>query len=295
MNAFERAYRTYTEFAPSPGYTAPPEPDANHYHTLQLPSTATPTEIKAAYRRRVLAAHPDKGGSETEFEACQEAYRVLANPTLRLEYDERCGTDLFVDGQKIVRVDVTLSDIYRGTTRRVVHEEMVSSTSGRVACHELSIPAGCPDMERLALPGTGVTAVVRYNVPRGLRVDGADVLMGATITLRQALCGGPVTLRRPDGAHRVARFPRGQTCGHGSWWTLAGEGLPVTDAPPGDIHVCFQVVFPQSVCAAALRELADDWERETAGDAEAVLLAPCPCPLPERPDDAHADAPCALQ
>jgi DnaJ-class molecular chaperone len=295
MNAFERAYHTYTEFAPPCGYTAPPEPAVDHYRTLGLSPTAAPAEIKAAYRRRVLAAHPDKGGSETEFEACQEAYRVLSDPALRLEYDERCGTDLFVEGQKLVRVDVALSDIYRGTTRRVVHEEMVSEAHGRVVCHELRIPAGCPDMERLPLPGTGVKAVVRYSVPRGLRVDGADVLMGATITLRQALCGGPVTLRCPDGALRTARFPRGQPCAHGSWWTLAGEGLPVADGPPGDIHVCFQVVFPQSICAAALRELADDWERGTAADAEAAVLAPCPCPLPERPEDGQGDAPCALQ
>jgi DnaJ-class molecular chaperone len=295
MNAFERAYRTYTEFAPPSGYTSPPEPAADHYRTLQLPPTAAPSEIKAAYRRRVLGAHPDKGGSEDEFEACQQAYHVLSNPALRLEYDESCGTDLFVDGHKIVRVDVALSDIYRGTTRRVVHEEMASPAQGRVVCHELRIPTGCPDMARLPLPSAGVTAVVRYSVPRGLRVDGADVLMGATITLQQALCSGPVTLRRPDGALRPARFPHGRPCGHGSWWTLAGEGLPVVDGPPGDIHICFQVVFPRTICATALRELADHWERGAACGTGAALLAPCPCPLPERPDEGTADAPCALQ
>lgn len=39
---------------------------------------ATSTQIRAAYKRRALATHPDQGGSDEAFRAVQRAYEVLS-------------------------------------------------------------------------------------------------------------------------------------------------------------------------------------------------------------------------
>ena len=53
---------------------------------LGVEEGCSPQEVKAAYRRKVLKAHPDKGGSVTAFLQLQRAYRKL---TLEPESDER--------------------------------------------------------------------------------------------------------------------------------------------------------------------------------------------------------------
>lgn len=44
------------------------------FATLGVPTDADSTEIKRAYRERVIDVHPDHGGDETEFKALREAY-----------------------------------------------------------------------------------------------------------------------------------------------------------------------------------------------------------------------------
>lgn len=59
----------------------------NPYRTLKVKNTATKDEIVAAFRKRALETHPDRGGSAEKFQQVKEAYRVLSNEALREEYD----------------------------------------------------------------------------------------------------------------------------------------------------------------------------------------------------------------
>jgi len=47
------------------------------YEILGLSPDASPSEIKAAYRRAVMRAHPDRGGSEEDFRRVQKAFEDL--------------------------------------------------------------------------------------------------------------------------------------------------------------------------------------------------------------------------
>ena len=78
----------------------------DHYATLEIPRTATPDEVRRAYKRLVLRYHPDRNnGSEAaaaHFRAVIDAYQVLGNAPARLRYDSTSmPTDnlekLFVD------------------------------------------------------------------------------------------------------------------------------------------------------------------------------------------------------
>ena len=58
-----------------------------HYATLGVAKTATPEEIKRAYRKLASQHHPDKGGDTARFQEIEAAYRVLSDPGQRQQYD----------------------------------------------------------------------------------------------------------------------------------------------------------------------------------------------------------------
>ncbi|KNH09103.1 DnaJ domain-containinging protein, partial [Perkinsela sp. CCAP 1560/4] len=58
------------------------------YTLLGVSKTATPEEIKKAYRRKAIEKHPDQGGSSEEFTKINEAYSVLSDSSKRSMYDQ---------------------------------------------------------------------------------------------------------------------------------------------------------------------------------------------------------------
>ncbi len=64
----------------------------NYYAILEISSSATNVEIKAAYRQQAKKHHPDANPNEATdgemFKLVNEAYQVLSNPILRQQYDE---------------------------------------------------------------------------------------------------------------------------------------------------------------------------------------------------------------
>jgi hypothetical protein len=62
----------------------------DYYTILELPPSASPDEIKKAYRRLALIYHPDKNGNDpyavTQFTEIKEAYETLTHPAKRDVY-----------------------------------------------------------------------------------------------------------------------------------------------------------------------------------------------------------------
>ena len=56
---------------------APEDAGGTPWHeVLQCAADSRPDEIRAAYRKRALEAHPDRGGSESQFREVQQALNV---------------------------------------------------------------------------------------------------------------------------------------------------------------------------------------------------------------------------
>lgn len=60
----------------------------DYYKILGLGKSASPDEIKKAYRRLAQEHHPDKGGNQEKFKEINEAYQVLSDPQKRSQYDQ---------------------------------------------------------------------------------------------------------------------------------------------------------------------------------------------------------------
>eukprot|EP00931_Biecheleriopsis_adriatica_P063082 TRINITY_DN3815_c0_g1_i1.p1 TRINITY_DN3815_c0_g1~~TRINITY_DN3815_c0_g1_i1.p1 ORF type:complete len:544 (-),score=132.58 TRINITY_DN3815_c0_g1_i1:94-1725(-) len=57
------------------------------YELLRIPRTATPDQVKRAFRSLAVSMHPDKGGDHKEFCCLQEAFETLQDKADRAAYD----------------------------------------------------------------------------------------------------------------------------------------------------------------------------------------------------------------
>ena len=61
----------------------------DYYQTLGVSETASPEEIKKAYRKLANQHHPDKGGDQAKFKDISVAYDNLSDPQKKAEYDNQ--------------------------------------------------------------------------------------------------------------------------------------------------------------------------------------------------------------
>ena len=59
----------------------------DYYAILGVPSTADRDAITAAFRRKALIDHPDRGGSHEKMILLTEAWEILSDPEIRSRYD----------------------------------------------------------------------------------------------------------------------------------------------------------------------------------------------------------------
>ena len=106
----------------------PSTAERDYYDVLGVARTATPDEIKKAYRKKALAFHPDRNPGDAEAEAsfkeAAEAYEVLSNADKRARYDRfgRAGLNGAGGGPQAGFTDISdifsaFSDIFGGESR----------------------------------------------------------------------------------------------------------------------------------------------------------------------------------
>jgi DnaJ family protein A protein 2 len=238
------------------------------YETLGVPKTATPDEIKKAYRKLAVKHHPDKGGDPEKFKDINAAYEVLSNPEKRELYD-KYGVDglreggaggdpfehlfggLFGGGRggrggarqetKKVRpmvkeIKVTLADIYTGKMKNVTYtRQKVCEPCGGKGGKDAKKCGKCKGhglIEKIVQLGPGFISSQRAPCPdcggEGMAYDKANQCKS---------CKGQKIVEE----ERTIEVPVESGCPNDHHVSFTGEGNEIPGALAGDLIVKFNV------------------------------------------------------
>lgn len=67
----------------------------NYYKLLGITESASPEEIKKAYKKMAMKHHPDKGGDPEMFNNISTAYSILSDPKKKQKYDNKTNHSSF--------------------------------------------------------------------------------------------------------------------------------------------------------------------------------------------------------
>lgn len=98
----------------------------NLYQRLGVPQDATQEEIRRAYRRLSLSAHPDRGGSTEGMTLLNQAYETLSDPIRRRQFDARHAMreEIHLDPSEVVQLKAGPIIAY-SSTFKAQHKELV--------------------------------------------------------------------------------------------------------------------------------------------------------------------------
>lgn len=246
----------------------------DHYATLGVPKTATPDEIKRAFRRLASQHHPDKGGSTEKFQAIQAAYDTLGDAAKRAAYDNPAPQfsgftggnghpfDLnnlfnmfaqgggFPGGQQRrnharMTLWISLADAIRGGSKTVA----VSTSAGSTTV-QIDVPPGIDDGDNVQYGGIapgGMDLVVQFRLTPNpsWRRDGLDLHTEQRARIWTLIIGGDVEVHTPDG--RALAFgvkPRTQP---GTVIRLKGQGIHTRSGERGDLLIRLQAELPADI------------------------------------------------
>ncbi|MER7001949.1 DnaJ C-terminal domain-containing protein [Dactylosporangium sp. NPDC000555] len=264
------------------------------YEVLGVARGAGQDEVQRAYRRLARRYHPDvssEPGAEERFKEITAAYRVLADPKRRREYDAgrrgrhqryRSGIDVDLSGGLFrgargtdTRAELTIGveTAYTGGRRRVT----LPGPAGRPRQYDVNVPAGIVDGERLRLPGQGAPGtrggppgdlllVVRLAPHPRFKVSGRNVMVEVPLSPWEAALGAVVPVGTPAGELRLD-VPAGSSSG--LRLRLRGQGLPNPRGPAGDLFAEIRIVVPERLTPGE-RALYSSLARESPFDARLI-------------------------
>ena len=247
---------------------------SDHYATLGVAKTATPDEIKRAFRKLASQHHPDKGGDTKKFQDIQAAYDTLGDAVKRAEYDnprpQFSGmpggahfnmNDIFSSmfggqspfGQQPRRQQshtrmtlwIRLTDVAQGGTRPVA----VGTPQGQSTI-EVEIPLGINDGDNVQYQGLapgGGDLVIQFRVhpDNTWQRNGLDLVTDVTADIWSMILGSDITVHTLTGSQLSTAMPA-QTQPR-TLIRLRGHGLRDRSGNTGDLMIRVMPTIPATI------------------------------------------------
>ena len=236
----------------------------DYYSILGIPRTASPEEIKKAYRKLAMANHPDRtGGDDTKFKQISEAYEILSNSDKRDAYDNPqpnfnqqnqhrhgqhnpfAGTPFdHIFGQGFaqqrqtprnrditIQANISLADVLTGKNLIIQYQ----LSSGKLETVTVDVPAGAKHGDTIQYEGLGDNGHPRY--PRGnlhVRIkisktknwqrDHDNLFTKKLVNVFDLLLGCVIIITTLDNKQLELKIPQGTK--PGIKFSIPGYGLP---------------------------------------------------------------------
>ncbi len=212
----------------------------DYYKLLGVGKSASPEEIKKAYRKLALKHHPDrnKGNKEAEeqFKKISEAYAVLSDKEKRQQYD--------TVGSAGFQQRYSQEDIFRNADLGDILREFGINFGGGRATFRSAGTGGGIFEEMFRQPGAGGRAGHGFqDFRQPQQVKGNDLSLELPITLNEVLTGAEktISLGRGSAAEKVSvKIPAGIETG--KKLRVSGKGSPSPmGGPPGDLYLLIRV------------------------------------------------------
>lgn len=259
---------------------------SDHYAILGVARTATPDEIKRAFRKLASQHHPDRVGGDTQkFQEIQAAYDVLSDAAKRANYDNPqpqfsgfpggaqfnmndIFSSMFSQGgfgtqhrpQSHVRMTIwiKLVDVAQGGTRPVA----VGTPQGQSTI-EVEIPLGINDGDNVQYQGLapgGGDLVIQFRVhpDHTWQRNGLDLVTDVTADIWSMILGSDITMRTLTGSELTIAMPaRTQPK---TLIRLRGHGLRDRSGKTGDLMIRVTPIIP-TVIRTELLEAIEQYRK----------------------------------
>jgi curved DNA-binding protein len=266
----------------------------DYYSTLGVNRSASPDEIKKAYKKMAMKHHPDRGGDEQKFKEVEEAYRTLSDPQKKQMFDMgvdpnrnqsfgqgspfefHFGTgnmdDIFANfgfgmrpgrGNKnlSIAVDITLEDVLNGKT---INAE-VSARNGKPKFINIEIPPGIEHGQQIRYEGMGDDSIssfrpgdlivnVRIITHRLFKREGTNVLIEKTISVWDAMLGCELETETLNNKHLKIIIPPGTQ--PETVFSCRGEGLPnMRSRIRGNLMIKVKIAVPKNLTVSQIEKI----------------------------------------
>lgn len=266
----------------------------DHYSILGVPRTATPDEIKKAYRKLAMQYHPDRtGGDDKKFKQINEAYETLKDPAKRHQYDNPYNPGFsfnsnqgnpfagsgspfdymfehnFYPGQTprnkdiILKAEIDLADTLTGKVLVMQYRLQ----TGEIETVTIDVPAGAKDGDTINYQGLGDKGNNRY--PRGdLKVrikvktnkvwlrEHNNLITKKSVNVFDLMLGCVIMIKTIDNRTVKLNIPKGTK--PGTTFSITDYGIPdLHTKKKGNLYIKIEADIPNIDDQLLLSEIED--------------------------------------